>query len=289
MARTITFAALALSSFAANSILCRLALREGTIDPIAFSSVRLVSGAAMLLMVTFWIGGDVSGGTARRWASPTMLFLYAVPFSLAYTQLSTGTGALILFGAVQVTILALAVRSGETLRATQWSGALIALGGLVYLVLPGLTAPPLPSAALMAIAGVAWGIYTLQGRGVANPLGQTAVNFVRTVPLAIIVSILFARQIHVSRLGVFLAVISGAVTSGLGYTVWYSALRGLTATQAAVLQLAVPVLAAAAGVVLLMEPVSLRLVVSALLVIGGIALTLAPRHRSVGRQSSSVR
>ena len=204
-----------------------------------------------------------------------MLFLYAVPFSFAYTQLSTGTGALILFGAVQVTMLASAARSGETLLPTQWLGALIALGGLVYLVLPGLTAPPLSAAVLMGIAGVSWGIYTLLGRGVANPLAQTTINFVRAVPLAIVVSILAARQIHVSPPGVVLAVVSGALTSGLGYTVWYTALRGLTATQAAVLQLVVPVLAAAGGVVFLMEPISLRLAVSALLVIGGIALTLA--------------
>jgi drug/metabolite transporter (DMT)-like permease len=129
----------------------------------------------------------------------------------------------------------------------------------------------------MGIAGVSWGIYTLRGRGVANPLAQTTMNFVRAVPLVIVVSIVAAQQIHVSARGVLLAVVSGAVTSGLGYTVWYSALRGLTATRAAVLQLLVPVLATAGGVVFLMEPVSLRLGLSALLVIGGIALTLAPR------------
>lgn len=271
LARTIVCATLALLAFAANSILCRLALRDGTIDPITFSSVRLMSGAAMLLMVTYWTRGGTDSRTPRSWASPAMLFLYAVPFSLAYTRLSTGTGALILFGAVQVTMLVSAARSGETLRFTQWLGALAALGGLVYLVLPGLTAPPLSSAVLMAIAGVSWGIYTLLGRGVANPLAQTTTNFVRAAPLAIVVSILAARQIHATPPGVLLAVVSGAVTSGLGYAVWYAALRGLTATQAAILQLAVPVLTAAGGIIFLRESFSLRLAVSALLVIGGIA------------------
>ena len=246
--------------------------------PATFSSVRVVSGAAMLLLVMSCTRGDIGSGTVRSWTSAAMLFLYAVPFSFAYTRLSAGTGALILFGAVQVTMLASAARSGETLLPTQWLGVIIAVAGLVHLVLPGLTAPPPSAAALMAIAGVSWGIYTLRGRGMANPLAQTTINFVRAVPLVIVVSIVAAQQIHVSPRGVLLAVISGALTSGLGYTVWYSALRGLTATRAAVLQLVVPVLAAAGGVVFLMEPVSRRLAVSALLVIGGIALTLARRQ-----------
>jgi drug/metabolite transporter (DMT)-like permease len=218
-----------------------------------------------------------------------MLVLYAVPFSFAYTRLSAGTGALILFGAVQVTMLVSAAKSGETLLLTQWLGVLIALAGLVYLVLPGLAAPPPAAAALMGIAGVSWGIYTLRGRGMANPLGQTTINFVRAVPLVIIVSILAAQQIHVSARGVLLAVVSGALTSGLGYTVWYSALRGLTATRAAVLQLVVPVLAAAGGVVFLMEPISLRLAVSALLVIGGITLTLTRRRLGAGQSAAPAR
>jgi drug/metabolite transporter (DMT)-like permease len=216
-----------------------------------------------------------------------MLFLYAVPFSFAYARLSAGTGALILFGAVQVTMLVSAARSGDTLRPMQWLGVLIALAGLMYLVLPGLTAPQPAAAALMGIAGVSWGIYTLRGRGIANPLAQTTINFVRAVPLAIIVSIVAAQQIHVSPRGVLLAVVSGALTSALGYTVWYAALRGLTATRAAVLQLAVPVLATAGGVVFLMEPVSMRLAVSALLILGGIALTLAGRQPGARRQSAA--
>jgi drug/metabolite transporter (DMT)-like permease len=281
------YATLALLAFAANSVLCRLALREASIDPATFSTIRLASGAAMLLLVVSWTRGEIRSGTVRSWASPAMLFLYAVPFSFAYTRLSAGTGALILFGAVQVTMLLSAARSGETLRPTQWLGVLIALAGLSYLVLPGLTAPSPSAAALMGIAGVSWGIYTLRGRGSVNPLAHTTINFVRAVPLAIAVSIVSAPQIHVSPRGVLFAVVSGAGTSGLGYTVWYSALRGLTATRAAILQLAVPVLAAAGGVVFLAEPVSIRLAVSALLVIGGIALTLAPHEPEAGGPSAN--
>jgi drug/metabolite transporter (DMT)-like permease len=200
-----------------------------------------------------------------------------VPFSFAYTRLSAGTGALILFGAVQVTMLGSAAWSGERLRSTQWVGVLVALAGLVVLVLPGLTAPPPWAAALMAIAGLFWGLYTLRGRGVANPLVHTTRNFVWAVPLVLVVSALTLRQFHASRRGVLLAIVSGAVTSGLGYVAWYSAVGRLTATRAAVLQLSVPVLAAAGGVIILMEPVSLRLAASAMLVLGGIALTLIRR------------
>jgi len=279
---TVIYATLALVAFAANSILCRLALREATIDAATFTTVRVVSGAGMLLLVMSFTRGDIRRDTVKSWTSAAILFLYAVPFSFAYTRLSAATGALILFGAVQATMLVSAARSGETLRPTQWLGFLIALAGLMYLVLPGLTAPSPTAAALMGIAGVCWGIYTLRGRGMVNPLAQNTINFVRAVPLVLIVSILAVRQMHVSPRGILIATVSGAVTSGLGYVAWYSALRRLTATRAAVLQLAVPVLATAGGVVFLMEPLSLRLAVSALLVIGGIALTLArPRSSAV--------
>ena len=278
-APTVIYATLALLAFAANSVLCRLALREAAIDPATFTSIRVVSGAVMLLVVMLWTRGNIHSAAASSWASSAMLFLYAAPFSFAYTRLNAGTGALILFGAVQVTMLVSAARSGDTLQPLQWLGFVIALAGLVYLVLPGLTAPPPSAAALMAIAGMFWGIYTLRGRGAPDPLAQNTINFVRAIPPVIGVSILAMQQMHVSTRGVALAVVCGALTSGLGYAVWYSALRGLTATRAAVLQLMVPVLAAAGGVAFLMEPVSLRLAVSALLVIGGIALTLARQFR----------
>lgn len=280
--QTTAYAALALTAFAANSVLCRVALRDGSIDPASFSSIRIVSGAVMLLMVMFWTGGDRD--TPRSWTSAGMLFLYAVPFSFAYTQLTTGTGALILFGAVQITMLAAAVWSGERLRATQWLGVTAALLGLVYLVLPGLAAPPLLAATLMAIAGLSWGIYSLRGRGLANPLAHTTTNFARAVPMVLIVSVLTLPQFHAEPRGMLFATASGAVASGLGYVSWYAALRGLTATRASVLQLSVPVIAAAGGVVFLTEPISVRLVASAMLVIGGIGLTLARRRPASSRR-----
>jgi drug/metabolite transporter (DMT)-like permease len=278
LAQTAAFATLALLCFAANSVLCRVALRDGAIDPASFSSIRIVSGAVMLLVAS-WTRG-AARETPKSWMSAVMLFLYAVPFSFAYTGLTTGTGALILFGAVQITMLAAAAWSGERLCPMQWLGVAAALAGLVYLVSPGLTAPPLFAATLMGMAGFSWGIYSLRGRGLVNPLAQTTSNFARATPMVLVISVVALSHVHVEPRGIVFAIASGAVASGLGYVAWYAALRGLTATRAAVLQLLVPVLAAAGGVVLLTEPVSLRLIVSAMLVIGGIALTLAYRSRT---------
>jgi drug/metabolite transporter (DMT)-like permease len=217
-----------------------------------------------------------------------MLCLYAVAFSFAYLSLSTGTGALILFGSVQVTMIAVALASGERPHALEWVGLAIALAGLVALVLPGLTAPPFLGAALMATAGFAWGLYSLLGRGAVDPLGETASNFLRSVPLAAAVSLLTLDQAHLSPRGIVLAVVSGALTSGLGYVVWFAALRGLTATRAATVQLAVPVLAALGGVVTLAETVSLRLALAALLILGGIGLAVAGRRRPPPPQAANT-
>jgi drug/metabolite transporter (DMT)-like permease len=273
------YTTLALVAFAANSVLCRLALRDGAIDAASFSTIRLISGAATLLLLT-----TGHSKTAWRvdgsWTSAALLFLYAVPFSFAYLGLSAGTGALILFGSVQLTMMIAALRSGERPRPLQWLGIGLACAGLVYLVLPGLTAPPLGSAALMALAGCAWGFYSLRGRAATNPLAQTTSNFVRAVPMVLAVSALALPQLHVEPRGALLAVASGALASALGYVVWYTALRGLTATRAAVVQLAVPVLAAAGGVILLAEMVTHQLVLSAAMVLGGIALALASRERA---------
>lgn len=276
--RTVAYATVALVAFAANSVLCRVALRQSTIDPATFSTIRLTSGAAMLLLVTAWTqrsGARVTGS----WTSALTLALYAVPFSFAYVRLTTGTGALILFGSVQVTMLVAAVRSGERAHWAEWLGLVVALAGLVYLVLPGLAAPPLAAAGLMGIAGLSWGVYSLRGRGKSNPLAQSTGNFARSVPLVLLVSLLARASFHSEPRGVLLAVASGALASGLGYVAWYAALRGLTAMRAAIVQLAVPVLAAAAGVVLLAESVTLRLVLSSVMVLGGIALAIASRER----------
>ena len=208
-----------------------------------------------------------------------MLFLYAVPFSFAYTRLTTGTGALILFGCVQVTMMSAALWTGERPHSLQWLGLGLALVGLVYLMSPGLAAPPVASAALMALAGFSWGVYSLRGRGAASPLAQTTRNFVGAVPMVLGVSLVALPYFHVERDGALLAVASGTLASGFGYVMWYLALRGLTATRAAVVQLAVPILAAAGGVIFLKEIISGRLVISAVLVLGGIALALFGRGR----------
>ena len=269
-------------AFAANSVLCRLALGNATIDAASFTTVRLASGALMLSLVAVSFGKKVPPLRSYKPLPALLLFLYAAAFSYAYTNLSTGTGALILFGSVQATMLSAALRSGERPHASEWAGLLLALGGLVYLVFPGLeSAPPLRSSTCMAVAGVSWGLYSLRGRGSADPLGDTNANFVLALPLAFALNLLTLRgDAHTSPAGIMLAVLSGALASGLGYVVWYTALRGLTAMRAATVQLAVPVLAAACGVLFMSERVTLRLLLAALLILGGIALALLGRAQA---------
>jgi drug/metabolite transporter (DMT)-like permease len=267
--------ALSLIAFAANSILCRLALRHGAIDPTSFTAVRLAAGAVMLVAVAGFPRGGSALVVRRSWASAGWLFLYAIAFSLAYVSLSASTGALLLFGSVQVTMLLLAFRGGERLGVRQWLGLLIAVGGLGWLLAPGVAAPPLGGAALMVLAGMAWGFYSVLGRGSSDPVGQTRTNFILAAPMALVVLGLSTQVArwpgwHVSRAGVLLAIISGAITSGLGYVAWYRALRHVSGVGAAVVQLATPVLTAAAGVVLLGESMSVRLVVAGGLVLAGI-------------------
>ena len=283
---TVVYTAVALMAFAANSILCRMALGQGSVDAATFSIVRVLSGAAMLLAVSARIRGSVFpvGGS---WTAAALLVVYAFPFAFAYNQLSAGTGALILFGCVQVTMPLAALMSGERPHPLQWVGLAVALGGLAYLVSPGLTAPSPTGAALMVIAGVAWGAYSLAGLGGVNPgsprggspLSQTTGNFVRAVPLIGMAGLMFLPRLHVEPGGVLLSVASGAVTSGLGYVAWYAAVRGLTAMRASVVQLAVPVVAAIGGVLLLSETITLRLLLSTVLVLGGIAMAIVARQR----------
>lgn len=286
--RTISFTAFALVAFAANSVLCRIALSRATIDAATFSTIRLTAGAATLLLITV-LTRKQSSHVETSWISAGMLFLYAVPFSFAYTRLSTGTGALILFGCVQLTMMSAALWSGERPHPLQWLGLSLALAGLVYLVLPGLEAPSVVGAALMALAGFSWGVYSLRGRSASDPLAQTTSNFVRTVPLVLAVSVLTLPRLHVQLNGVLLAVASGALASGLGYVVWYEALRGLTATRAAVVQLLVPILAALGGVVFLAEAVTWRLALSGVIILGGIGLALIGRERFQLRHEPAVR
>jgi drug/metabolite transporter (DMT)-like permease len=266
-----------LVAFAANSVLCRLALGPGAIDASSFSMIRLTSGALMLWIIVMALKGRGSPASRGTWISAAMLCLYAVAFSFAYVNLATGIGALILFGAVQATMIIAGFRSGERLSTPQWIGLACAGGGLVYLVSPGLTAPSPVGSGLMTLAGVAWGVYSLRGRSSGDPVLATAGNFARAVPLAFAVSLLFLAGVHLSLKGVALAVVSGAVTSGIGYVFWYAALRGLQATRAAVVQLSVPALAAFGGVLFLSEPLTIRLAVAGTVILGGVGLAVLGR------------
>jgi drug/metabolite transporter (DMT)-like permease len=272
---------LALSAFAANSVLCRLALGGAAIDAASFTTARLTSGALMLLIITASVNKSLPSLRRRRgirFIPALLLFLYAAAFSFAYTGLTTGTGALILFGSVQATMLAAALRSGERPHPWAWVGLALALAGLVYLVLPGLSAPPPLSSAFMTVAGISWGLYSLGGRGATDPLADTTNNFVLSLPPAFAVNLItLGGGTHVTSAGLALAVLSGALASGVGYVVWYAALRGLTATRAATVQLCVPVLAAIGGVIFMSENVSLRLLLAATVILGGVALALSGR------------
>lgn len=272
-----SYTAFALFAFALNSIFCRLALGARAIDAASFTSLRLVSGAIALFLISQFFGKEESNARRGNWFSALFLFLYAACFSVAYINLTTGTGALILFGTVQATMIFAALVKGERPKILEWLGLIFALGGLIYLVFPGLSAPPLASSALMATAGIAWGFYTLRGRSSANPLRDTTGNFLRAAPLTALVFPFFLSEIHLSQTGIFLAVLSGAITSGVGYAVWYAALKFHTATRAAILQLSVPALAGIGGVVLLAETVSFRLLLATISILGGIALAIFGR------------
>ena len=266
-------------AFAANSLLCRLALQQAAIDPTSFGSIRLVSGALMLALIVRVKGGRSQPAKAD-WLAAAMLFAYVAFFSFAYLSLSAGTGALLLFGAVQLTMFTAGLRAGEVFAPLAWGGLTLAVGGLVYLVSPGLAAPAPLGAALMAAAGVAWGVYSLRGRGAGDPLAATAGNFLRAAPMALLLSVLLAGSARATPGGVALAVASGTITSGIGYVIWYAALNGLTALRAATVQLSVPPVAAFGGVLMLGEPISLRLALASSAILGGIAIVLTSRSHA---------
>lgn len=271
--------AIAMLAFAGNSLLCRMALGRDLIDAASFTTVRVASGAALLALLARW---SVAGPVARtriELRTVAALAAYMLCFSFAYRSLTTGTGALLLFGAVQLTMLAAALRAGERLPRSGWFGVALAVLGLVYLVAPGLAAPDPLGAVLMASAGVAWGVYSLLGRGGSDPLRATALNFAGAVPIVAIASLLSLRNQHWTSTGVLLAIASGALTSGLGYAVWYAALRELSATGAATVQLSVPVIAALGGALLLGEPAGWRLALASAATLGGIAIVLGVRLR----------
>lgn len=279
-ARTVGLTIVAMLAFAANSILCRLALAQGSIDPASFTLVRIASGVA-----TLWLILAISGrarAVAGSWRAGFALFAYAAAFSFAYITLSAGAGALLLFGAVQATMVATGLVRGDRLAPLQWLGFVAALGGLAALVAPGVSAPPLVGACLMLVAGIAWGAYSLFGRGASDPLAATGGNFLRALPMA---AALLAVAAAVSGMtadstGFVYAVLSGAVASGLGYTIWYAALPGLSPAQGASVQLSVPVITAIAGTLMINETITSRVVLSSIAILGGIALVIGSKPRA---------
>lgn len=292
LAKTMMLTGLALIAFAANSILCRLALGSAAIDAACFSAIRLLSGSLILLVILGATRKNAGKSTQGSWSASLMLFVYAVTFSFAYVSLDTATGALILFGSVQITIILLSLISGNRLHFAEWTGVAIAFTGFVYLILPGVTAPSTIGFLLMTVAGIAWGIYTLKGRSSKNPVMDTAYNFFRTTPLVILLALTTIANTNYSSEGIVLAFLSGGIASGIGYTIWYIALGGLSATQAAVLQLSVPVIAALGGVIFVSEAITFRLMISAALVLGGILMVIVGRcyfslKKTDGKPSSS--
>lgn len=287
-ARALFFTALAMLAFAGNSLLCRVALKDTSIDAASFTSIRLVSGAITLWLIVKMRRRSQADVGQGNWISALALFVYAIAFSFAYVQLSAATGALLLFGAVQATMIGRGLWVGDKLGALQWAGFLLAVAGLAGLLLPGLSAPPMTSAAWMISAGVAWGVYSLRGKGAGDPTHVTAGNFIRAAPMAVLLSlVIFAGSRLGGRVGepaldtngLLYAVASGAITSGIGYAIWYTALPALKATQAATVQLSVPVIAAFGGIVWLGESLSWRLVLASAAILGGIALVILEKRK----------
>ncbi len=300
--KTITYTVLALLAFAANSVLCRMALEmqyDGAeIDAASFTVIRLSSGIVALLVIvglkSWWVNksrtdtenrlaGQVPAEAYQKtsqgsWFGAISLFMYAAAFSFAYVSLDTATGALILFGVVQMTMITSSLFSGNKLHFIEWLGVALAIVGFVYLMLPGATAPSVAGLVLMAISGIAWAFYTLAGKASKSPLLDTSYNFLRTTPFIIILAIYNIDSYYLSSTGVMLAIASGALTSGLGYAIWYQALTALKTIQAAVLQLLVPVIAAVGGVIFIDELLTERLILSAGLVLGGILLVVIGRR-----------
>jgi drug/metabolite transporter (DMT)-like permease len=262
-------------AFAGNSVLCRLALRETAIDAASFTCLRLISGALILwLLVRVKNARPVEAG---NWWSALALFVYAAGFSFAYIHLPTATGALLLFGAVQATMIGVDICKGARLQPFQWLGFVVALSGLTGLLLPGIAAPSLASGALMLVAGIAWGIYSLRGRGQGDPTATTAGNFMCAVVFALLLSLVLRSSIRWDCMGIFYALISGALTSGIGYALWYAVLPQLSPTKAASLQLTVPMLAAIGGVTFLGEAMNSQMLIASAAILGGVGLVISQK------------
>lgn len=272
--KTVLYTLIALIAFAGNSVLCRLALNENIIDAASFTSIRLFSGAIFLLVLVFATTKQGLDLKKKNWPSAFYLFLYASAFSFAYITLDTGAGALILFGVVQVTMICVGILKGKKLLLVEWIGLFVAFLGLVILLLPGSSAPSLLGFALMSLSGLAWGFYTLAGQGSKTPLVDTANNFLKTLPFVAVLMLFTLNDVQLSSQGVLLAVVSGAITSGLGYAIWYLVLTLINVTHAAILQLSVPIIAAFGGVIFAGERITIQLTLSSVLVLGGVLIVI---------------
>lgn len=283
--RIIFLTSLAMIAFAGNSLLCRVALKHTGIDATSFTTIRLISGAITLWLIVIMRSGTRNG--QGNWFSAIALFAYAAGFSFAYVSLPAATGALLLFGAVQATMIGYGIGTGERLRRLQLAGLVLAFGGIVGLLLPGLSAPPLAGSVLMLGAGVAWGVYSLRGKGAGDPTRVTAGNFLRAVPFAAALSISMLNSTSMDAAGFWYAVSSGALASGIGYAIWYTALPALKATHAATVQLSVPVIAALGGIAFLGEPITLRLILASVAILGGIAMVILERQHANGARQTA--
>lgn len=279
-ARIVALTALAMTAFAGNSLLCRLALKQTGIDAASFTTIRLISGAAILWLIPRMTRRTNAGN--GNWLSALALFAYAAGFSFAYRSLPLATGALLLFGAVQVTMVGHGIWAGERLRRLQFIGLVLAFGGLVGLLLPGISAPPLYGSVLMLSAGAAWGVYSLRGKGKGDATRVTGGNFLRAAVMAVALSLVRHDVAALDSAGIWYAIASGALTSGIGYAIWYTALPALKATHAATVQLSVPVIAALAGIVFLGESMTVRLVLASVAILGGVAMVILEKQGSLG-------
>ncbi|WP_348772636.1 DMT family transporter [Shewanella sp. MMG014] len=295
--KTCLLTVLAIIAFAANSVLSRLALAEEAIDAASFTAVRLITGALVLLIIVSVKSlshgqsinlSKVVKPVSGSWFASIMLFIYAVTFSYAYISVDTGTGALILFGSVQLTMIAISLLFGTRLYLAEWVGILMAFSGLIYLVLPDVSSPSFNGFILMTLSGVAWGVYTLKGRRSQAPIMDTAYNFACTLPLVLVLIIVAFDSFHFTYQGIILAAIAGGLTSAVGYSIWYIALKGLSATQAAVIQLSVPIIAAIGGVIFVAEPITYRLMISSLVVLGGILTVVIGRYYSINAATKTT-
>lgn len=286
LTKTVSLSIITMIAFALNSVFGRLALSVDAIDPASYTAIRLTSGAAMLFVLVALRGGFKKDLTppplvSGAGVSAGALFIYAAFFSFAYITLDTGVGALILFACVQATMIGWGLFTGERPSLQAWIGIVLAIGGFIYLVLPGLKAPDPLGAVLMAIAGIAWGVYSLKGKGLSDPLRATARNFIWSVPLGLALVLIFSSQQKLGYRGVALAIASGAITSALGYALWYVALKGLAANKAAILQLTVPVIAAFFGVALLGEPLTQRILIATVCILGGVAVSILAKENKL--------